>query len=341
MKIKALFLLIIMMGLGSCFEKEEPVAPYDRGDAQTGTVPMGPDYTYQIYYDLGSNSTIKSNDYMLWDLAFECAKDSYHIKLNTAKFMRLFNTGSMNFDDISDDNISSIEDYEWKYDAPDGRLDTTAFGTWWQLESGSVVSKNEVYLLDLGKDENGRDIGTAKLQILGFDEGYLVKFRKFKEDISHEIKVEKDPEKIFVHLALDNGGQIKDIEPQQQSWDILFSKYTELLYYNEGSRIDSMRYIVTGALLNPKYCKAAMISHKPFEDVSMSDIDSVEFSDAHNSIGHDWKWFDLEDSGSYVINSQMIFLLNDVEGFYYKLHFIDFYNESGEKGHPVFKFKKL
>lgn len=43
----------------------------------------------------------------------------------------------------------------------------------------------------------------------------------------------------------------------------------------------------------------------------------------------------------YVVNSEITFLVIDYAGFYYKLRFVDYYNNEGEKGFPAFEFQRL
>ena len=57
---------------------------------------------------------------------------------------------------------------------------------------------------------------------------------------------------------------------------------------------------------------------------------SFTYSDI-NVIGYDWKIYDF-DTGFYTIDPSATYILSDTEGYFYKLRFIDFYNENGEKG---------
>jgi hypothetical protein len=45
--------------------------------------------------------------------------------------------------------------------------------------------------------------------------------------------------------------------------------------------------------------------------------------------------------GTYTIESDRIYLLRNSEGIFWKLHFIDFYTQNGEKGAPMFELQEL
>ena len=46
-------------------------------------------------------------------------------------------------------------------------------------------------------------------------------------------------------------------------------------------------------------------------------------------------------TNAYSVNPKMNYILKVADGFYYKLHFLDFYNDQGIKGYPKFEFQKL
>ena len=50
--------------------------------------------------------------------------------------------------------------------------------------------------------------------------------------------------------------------------------------------------------------------------------------------------FDFE-TGKYSVDPSQNFIIKSTEGIYFKLHFNEFYNETGEKGYPKFEFQEL
>lgn len=336
MKYKVLIILAALISLNSCFDEESPIAPYPRGNAQTGTVGMGKSYINQLYFDLGTNSEVKSNDFRIWDLAFSCRKDQPVIFLNSAKFMKLYNFGNINFVDITDDMIDSIQEEDWKYDMPSGFYDSTAIDKWWKDD---FISKGEIYVLDMGIDEIGREYGYKLLKIVEFDGAqFTIQYANKGSAELQTMTIKINTELNFIHASLAKGGEVMELEPPTNDWDLLFTRYTELLYTNEGI---PQWYTVTSATLNPYHVQAALDEEKDYTEIKFDDIDSYIFSNARNAVGHDWKWFDLNGSESYIIKDYKNWIIRDTESFFYKLHFIDFYNDSGDKGFPKFEFQKL
>lgn len=92
--------------------------------------------------------------------------------------------------------------------------------------------------------------------------------------------------------------------------------------------------------MNPHQTLAAQVDHLSFEEI---DVDAAYYSaltDSADAIGYDWKFYDL-DAGQYTVFSDQNYIIRDQEGFYYKLHFVDFYNNQGEKGFPTMEVQRL
>jgi len=76
--------------------------------------------------------------------------------------------------------------------------------------------------------------------------------------------------------------------------------------------------------------------------LSSCDKEEVEFnfSNEQNAIGYKWKIYDF-DAQIYSVNSQMTYIIKSVSNRYFKLRFLDFYNNEGEKGFPSFEIQEL
>ena len=77
-----------------------------------------------------------------------------------------------------------------------------------------------------------------------------------------------------------------------------------------------------------------------FSNITYEFAELQTLSENINTIGYRWKEFNFSTS-SYIIFPQMNYIIKDSEGFYYKLHFIDFYDISGNKGNPKWEFQRL
>ena len=75
-------------------------------------------------------------------------------------------------------------------------------------------------------------------------------------------------------------------------------------------------------------------------EITYEDIESYSFSSNQDVIGYDWKDFDF-DSGFYLIYAEKNYIIKNGLDQYFKIHFIDFYDDLGEKGHPTFEILQL
>jgi hypothetical protein len=96
-------------------------------------------------------------------------------------------------------------------------------------------------------------------------------------------------------------------------------------------------YSVTGPLTNRRFVKTSVDTSFNFEEIKYENVLDLTYSQHPNTIGHDWKWFDLG-KGAYIINPNINYVLQTANGIY-KLHFIGFYNDAGEKGYPKFEYQ--
>lgn len=337
MKFLYAYALLFLVML-SCIPDENPVKPLDRGAVVESSVGIGPFYGEQIYFSLEKDSILKQNNIVYWDLGFACQPDRYEIILNFGKFMKATVIESDSFEDIDKENIEQIADDNWQFDNSEGKTDSTAIGQWWETNNGDIGSKRFIYIIDRGLNEKAKKQGFVKFQILKYDnKSYTVRFANLSDNEEHTVIITKNEDYNYVQLSFDGGGEIKNLEPQRDEWDILFSKYAQLLYTNEG---DKMWYSVTGAYLNQNNTEAALLYSDDFQSIDIFAIDTLEFLNARNMIGHEWKYYDMAAS-SYNVRPDMIYIIKGVTGFYYKLHFIDFYDDNGNKGFPKFEYKKL
>jgi len=337
---RVIYILFLAYFLNSCIPGENPVQPYDRGGMISSSVSLGKDYSEQVYFSLESNSIIASNKLTDWDIGFACQENNFVIIMNYGKFMKVFELDSMDFQSIDKDYVKTLPDSLWRYDDSEGDLDSTAVGKWWSADTlnHEIVSKGKIYIIDRGFDENSKKQGQVKFRIDRFDDDtYYVTFADLKQNIEYSVSIRKDPLYNYTQLLFDETGGIpKQLEPPRENWDLLFTSYTELLYQDDFS----LWYGVTGAYLNPNKLAAAYLESDDFLSVDATVIDTVQFSTDRNKIGHDWKFYDLQ-NGSYLVFSEQVYIINSVSGFFYKLHFTDFYDVNGVVGTPNFEFQKL
>ena len=83
---------------------------------------------------------------------------------------------------------------------------------------------------------------------------------------------------------------------------------------------------------------------KNFEDITRDDVLGLEFDTSLDVIGYDWKVAvgDPTSGGiTYVTRTDLNYIIRDYHGFFYKLRFVSFYNDAGQKGYPTFEYQRL
>ncbi len=326
-----LIYIALVFLMTSCFEDDIRVAPHEQGNLTVGTVEMTENYKYQVYFDLETNETVKHNLLSDWDLGFESADSGWHVILNTSKMMLAGNSMSTDFE-----AVKSSSGLKMTYDKSDGKPDSTAIGNWYNLTEGNPESKNLVYVIDRGTDEDYNTVGKKKI-VLGFQDKntFTVRYADLNGNNEQTATIRKDTTKNFVCFSFENG--LADIEPNKNDWDLLFTKYSTLLYTDAG---EPYPYLVTGVLTNPYRIEATRDSLHTFENINLEIAESITLYPERDIIGYYWKVYDF-DNGMYSVLPERIFVIKDTKGFYYKLRFIDYYNSTGEQGFPTFEFLRL
>ena len=189
--------------------------------------------------------------------------------------------------------------------------------------------------MDRGSDEQFKPVGLKKIRFEISGEDYLVRFANTDNSNDTTLRISRDPSQDKIYFSFENG--IVDIAPLFEAWTLLFSKYTTMLVTNEG---ENYPYLVMGVLLNSNGATASLDTIHDFMDMELADTIDLEFSSRADVIGYDWKYYNF-DAGLYTIEPGMAYVIRDRDGFYYKLRFIDFYNDTGEKGYPKFEYVRL
>ena len=315
--------LVVALVFNSCLEEESPVERLMPGPVETVQVEMEFPYRLQVYYDCNTNTILKSNSRFDWDISFESSSEGYHVLANTAKsvFVAI----------LDSDNIEeevSVSDLDWKWDVESGHLDSTVMKDW--------RGEHPVYVLDLQYDLMGRHLGYKKIKLLAVsEESYRLQSANLDGSSLIEHLVEKEENLNFVHFTFSNGGERLLLEPMKDDWDLLFSNH-----YHKFSNLP-LPFVLTQVLINKENgVLVAENSDSNFEELELRDTANYSFTNDWDEIGYDWKVRNNQDN-SFAIDTDKSFLVKDTEGFFFKLRFVDFYNDNGEKGYPKFEIQKL
>jgi hypothetical protein len=329
-KISSIYLALFMLILSSCEKQEQPIEKeHIPGDQTTSSVSINPDYKYQVFFDLETNTEVSQNLTTAWDLSFDCRDEGYQIKLNFSKAMQVWNTEQTNFS-----NVTSASNGQWKWDNPNGSLDSTAISEWGVKNGNNFDSKNEIYVLDLGFDSQGNQKGYKKMQILGLEGNeYSVKIADLSGDNEFVFFIKKDTDYNFVFLSISER-KLVTIEPPKDDWDLVFTKYTHTFFMP-----DPLIYGVTGVLITSNSTTVHEDTIYGFENIDYQIAQELNYSTDINVIGYDWKYYS-HNSGGYTILDNS-YVIKNRAGNYYKFQVTDFFNESGQKGNIKFDFQRL
>ncbi len=319
MNYQLLALMITIVTFSSCLKDDTPVQRPEPSEAATVSVDMGADYKYQIWFDLSTESMVKSSLKTDWDIAFDSDANENHLYLNSAKMMQAARAPR------PFETTTSITGLNFRPDLSEGNPDSLAFADW-QL--------GDVYVIDLGTTETGTVLGHMKIELLSLQDATL-HFRYAAMDGSDEHTATVTKNELYNNVAYSfSTHKSLIVEPPKDQWDIAFTQYTKMFYE------PFTPYLVTGVLINPHNVEVAVDTTNSFINISSEEVANYTFTKQLDAIGYDWKYFSLEEN-LYTVLPELTYLIKDTEGIYYKLHFIDFYNQQGLKGSPKFEMQRL
>lgn len=324
---KYLRLVILLTGflfLAACERKEKPITLPPKGDGVVMQVDMGDTYEYQFFIDLRQAKIVHVSRIDQWDLAFQNGQNDHGVFLNGGKGMAIYPCDKINFADVNYSDTTKAK-ANWRYDAQNGSIDSTAIGDW--------KVKNQVFIVKL--NENGTKL--RKLQLLSEDTfQYRIAVGDISSTVPYTIQINKNPNYNFTYFSFDQLNTVDDVEPYKDSWDIQVTRFNYTFYEPN----PPLRYIVNGVLLNPNQTSAYKDSLTDYNKIDEAFAMSAPLSPDRNVIGFDWKSYSI-DQGLYTIVKKYNYIIRTQQDQYYKMHFLDFYSSTGVKGSPKFEFFRL
>ncbi len=335
------FSLIAM--LSSCFREDDIFTLEEPGEIKVASVGQGNDYSNQIFFDLHDGQILKNN-YADWDLSFESGPNGYHIWINGGKGMYAGSKSETNFNLVQD-----TTGVKWRWDSPTGNPDSTAIGNWTTYIPTSAQkpipankmdeaerSTGLVYIIDRGSSHNGSQRYWKVKFVWVNNDAYKVKFGLLNNTFVDSLIIKKNSQYNFAYFTFDSGGQQITMEPVKTTWDLVFTRYRYVFY----NTTPFTPYMVSGVLLNPTGIYAGVDSTMTFEEIDYQKAKTVKLINERDVIGYNWKLYSFTTS-SYIMAPNRNYIIRDEKGYYWKLRFIDFYNQSGEKGYPKFEYQRL
>lgn len=331
MKIKSIHILILIVQLvllNACFIEDQKIPAHEPGEESYYQISQSV-YNVQSYFKLSEDTVVWRTKNGEWDLGFESGENDWRILLNSADYLKIARTGSTDFDALT----QIPENTSWHFDRPDGNIDSTAIGMYFDSLGNQRSFTNEVYLL-------GRYNGISysvykKFRIDSVNsENYYLRAANIDNSDDQVHVVPKDTTVDFVHYSFKDGGSVSP-QPLRPEWDFVFTQYATTIFTNDGIPTP---YTVRGIFINPDKIAVAVDSLSGFANITREMAEEMQYTTRWDAIGYEWKEY-IDDV--YVVNSEITFLVIDYSGFYYKLRFVDYYNNEGEKGFPAFEFQRL
>lgn len=300
--------------------------------AQTQTISLQPSYTNQSFFSLenGEVANLANTD---WDLAFSTATMSSSIRINGGMGTELYlyplgdttDWNSFNSSNISSWLPTHNSDTNWFLGAFD-KNSTSMFDMGWGMYSmiTHFVTGDSLYAIKTV----GGNWKKLWIQQLANDE-YSFKYANLdgSNEINTTVQKTNYTDKNFVYFSLDQN-VILDREPISQDWDITFTKYI--------TPVQGMAYGVTGVLSNDGV-HVAQADNIP-DPNSYNDYSQHPMMTEINSIGYDWKSFDMS-TFSYSVEPYRCYFVKDLQDKVWRIIFTSF--EGSSTGNIEFNAQEM
>lgn len=312
---KLFFPIVLLLVLASCEEVETPKAqPHVPGNVTRDEVFITSDYKNQVFYDLVNGRAASKNEKVAWDFAISFSEDRFH--LNSSTYTQIADTKTENWEDVT-----KASDYTFEFDHHSQDISKIAVGKW---------KENNIYLIDRGFDVIGKPRGIFKFKLQNTSENEVIITYGTLSGKQETISVKNTEDHRLEYISFDSKSQLL-IAPEDNSWHLCFTQYTHIIE-------EETPYLVTGIVLNHGVISTEF-SDSLFANISLEQAKGLDYSEDASVIGYDWKTYSY-DQGSFSVNPERNYVLK-IDNDYYKLHFLDFYNSSGEKGNFLFEYQKL
>jgi hypothetical protein len=337
--ISFLFTAILLVSLSAC-EKSEKLypAPVVPKGIQTATFAMGENYENQLWFEFSTQRTW-SNPFGIWDIGFSCSENN-EIIINSG---RHGSYGAIHYDNADFGDITTVDQAreKWHYDNPNGAPDSLAFSSWYLPGgSGKITGKDRLYILNRGADSLGNK-KFIKLKIVGREGGvYHFQWSLLEDSIpTNDIYLRINTNYNYVYYNFTLEKEVYNEPIDKECWDLLFTTYKEEVKDDVTQKY--YPYILRGVLINPNKVRVCELNNKiAFEQIDLEFAQTQNYSPFRNEIGYDWKIWNLS-ANKYTVDQNKIYLIQDTKGNFFKLKFVDFYDDQGRKGFPKLAWELL
>lgn len=289
------------------------------------TVSIEAGYSNEVFYSL-KDGEISSEARLGWDIAFKVSPSGSSILTNGAMGTELYtypNGDTSNWSSVDTAGIKSwdlLHNSDTTWDVGAFSRTKNGFDLGWgnySLITHYVVA-DSLFVIKLANGSY-KKVWIDKL----VSKVYYFKYANLdgSNEVADTIRKSDYSDKNFGYYSLQAEEEL-DREPNNNSWDLLFTKYV---------RNSPSVYGVTGVLGNIGV-RISDIRGKESDNVELGDS---AFSENISTIGYDWKSY----SGGYVIEDSIAYLIQDLNNDFYKVVFTGFGGSS--TGDFVFTKQKI
>lgn len=342
-------LSILFLGILAC-EPNDVVAPIPPTDAAIIEPAVGgPNQPNQVFIDFSKTVTTVVPR-TTWDLGFS-NEGEFRVILNYSTYMVARPTSETDLslvnstlvtDDYKAEMVVAPEgSIDW-IDNPNGNLNETA------IASISINDdENLVYVINRGQTEAGDELierGFIKIKITRTANEYIVTYGSIDATSFTTVNISKNSNFNFTFLNFDNG--LVDVEPDKALWDIALTTSSNYFFDHATSTTIPYRFkdITITNKGNVKVSAIEITSEINFDNFTLNDIEGIELEDNRFAIGSSWRLFEFT-TFSFVLNTEIFYVIEDTEGNFYKLVFTRMYcidaNCAGERGYPEISYQLL
>lgn len=296
--------------------------------SNTVNISLGPQYKNQLWYNI-SNNEQTTQELATWDIAFFSNGQDASIRINSGAGARLWEVlGKTTTDfglDLDTTGLTSnperfVEWYNsdttWSIGAfnrgRNGFENDGDFGWGVYNMNTHVIVGDKLFVF---RSIEGKYYLIIIEDLLSGTYTFTYRLLNNPETVTREFNKTSTSTKLFGYYSI-SADDYLDIEPLQDSWELLFSKYTAMIYDDNGNLVP---YGVMGTLSN-RGIKVAKVQNVPTDISTAPILDS--FLTNISTIGHTWKTYDFNSGWSLVPDLSYFVIANNGE--IYKIVFTSF-----------------
>ncbi len=283
------------------------------------TVSMGAGYANDVFYSLDSG-IVKIETRANWEIAFYTNRWSAGIQVNDGGGVQLFTYPLGDKDAWNTVDVSQIDEWTPMVNSDtvweDGAFNRNAlehpdYGWGVYNTINHSVNGDSLFIVKLANGSLKKLFIESKNSVTNT---YYFKYADIDGSNEKSEVLDITPymdNRLFLYYSLSLGMPV-DREPDINSWDLVFSRYSAIVYDNNNQPSD---YVVVGIASNNG---VGVAKHHPVE-VSFADWMAKPFEEYRTPIGHEWKEFNMSQF-AWTVEDSLVYFIKNRNGNIYKFY---------------------